>query len=65
MKTVKQLTRRQIEKTLENIQMYAYADFDGSHGYWDPNKELGSDFIGGVLWALDQVGLAPKKSTRF
>jgi hypothetical protein len=67
MKKVDKLTRAQLEMALETIQAHAYAVFTGpgDHGYWDPNKDLGSDFIGMVLHELEFAGLAPKKRTRF
>jgi hypothetical protein len=66
MKKVDQLTRKQLEMALEAIQFHAFAEFEtDDRGYLDPEKELGSDFIGSVVEALRFVDLVPKRRTRF
>lgn len=51
---------------LESIQAHAFAEFEtDDSGYWDPDKELDSDFISNVIQALNFVGMVPKRRKRF
>lgn len=52
------LTIRQLERIVLTVQALLWLDYDGG---WDPDKDLGSDFIAEVTHVMTNAGLAPSQ----
>jgi hypothetical protein len=53
---VAKLSRAELYILVSRLQRLAYRDTDGA---WNPDKELGADFIGEVCNLLHLFGLSP------